>query len=45
MQYVMSDLHGRYDLFEQMLCELRFSDADTLYFLGDAVDLTDDNAY
>ena len=38
MQYVMSDLHGRYDLFEQMLGELRFSDADTLYFLGDAVD-------
>ncbi len=34
----MSDLHGCYDLFLRMLEHIRFSEADTLYFLGDAVD-------
>ncbi len=38
MQYVMSDLHGRYDLFLRMLEKIRFGDRDTLYFLGDAAD-------
>lgn len=38
MTYVMSDLHGRYDLYLKMLERIGFSDADTLYILGDFVD-------
>ena len=36
--YVMSDLHGEYDLYRQMLKKIRFSDRDTLYVIGDVVD-------
>ena len=38
MKYVMSDLHGRYDLYLKMLSRIGFGDSDTLYFLGDYVD-------
>ena len=38
MHYVMSDLHGRYDLFLRMLEKISFSDCDTLYLLGDLID-------
>ena len=38
MNYVISDLHGRYDLFLRLLEMIRFNEADTLFFLGDAVD-------
>ena len=38
MNYVISDLHGRYDLFLRMLEKIRFSASDTLYLLGDAAD-------
>ena len=38
MIYVISDLHGRYDLYEKMLRKINFSDSDTLYVLGDYVD-------
>ncbi len=38
MHYVMSDLHGCYDKFLQMLKKICFGGDDTLYFLGDAVD-------
>lgn len=38
MIYVMSDLHGRYDLYKRMLERISFSDSDTLYILGDFVD-------
>ena len=38
MHYVMSDLHGCYDKFLQMLEKIRFGEDDSLYFLGDAVD-------
>lgn len=38
MHYVMSDLHGCYDLFLQMLEEISFSEQDTLYLLGDMID-------
>ena len=38
MQYVMSDLHGCYDLYLKMLEKIRFGDSDTLYYLGDAAD-------
>ena len=38
MHYVISDIHGCYDLFLAMLEKIRFSDEDTLFFLGDAAD-------
>ena len=36
--YVMSDFHGRHDLFIRMLEKISFSDSDTLYILGDVAD-------
>lgn len=38
MNYVMTDLHGEYDLFKEMLEKINFSDEDTLYILGDCCD-------
>ena len=38
MIYVMSDLHGRLDLFEKMLDKINFSEDDKLFVLGDMVD-------
>lgn len=38
MIYVMSDLHGRYDLYVKMLEKLNLQASDTLYILGDFVD-------
>ena len=38
MIYVMSDLHGCYDLYIKMLEKINFSDTDTLYILGDVID-------
>ena len=38
MHYAMADLHGCYDKYVEMLEKIGFSDEDTLYFLGDAVD-------
>ena len=38
MIYVMSDLHGRYDLFCAMLERIRFGEEDELYILGDLCD-------
>ena len=38
MNYVISDPHGRYDLYKKMLERIGFSDGDTLYILGDFVD-------
>ena len=38
MIYVMSDLHGKYKLFLEMLELIQFSDKDTLYIIGDVVD-------
>ena len=38
MHYVMADLHGEYDRWRRMLDRIAFSDADTLYILGDVVD-------
>ena len=38
MTYVISDLHGRFDLFEQLLEHVAFGATDTLYILGDVVD-------
>ncbi len=36
--YVMSDFHGRHDLFLKMLEKISFCDEDTLYILGDVAD-------
>lgn len=42
MFYAISDLHGCYEKYKQMLKILRFSDDDTLYVLGDTVDRGED---
>lgn len=36
--YVMSDLHGEYKKFLQMLEQIQFQDDDTLFILGDIID-------
>lgn len=36
--YVMSDLHGCYEAYRAMLEEIKFSDEDFLYILGDIID-------
>ena len=38
MIYVISDLHGEYDKFINMLNLINFSSSDTLYILGDVLD-------
>lgn len=38
MIYVMSDLHGQYDMFIRMLELIKFNTNDTMYILGDIVD-------
>ena len=38
MVYVMSDIHGQYDLFIKMLRIISFSDKDTLFVLGDIIE-------
>ena len=42
MVYVMSDLHGCYDKYVQMLEKIKFNSDDTLYILGDIIDRGDD---
>ena len=36
--YIMTDIHGQYDVFMKMLETIKFSDEDTLYILGDLID-------
>lgn len=38
MNYVISDIHGHYDKYKEMLEKINFSDYDTLYILGDVLD-------
>ncbi|MEE1257580.1 MAG: metallophosphoesterase [Lachnospiraceae bacterium] len=38
MTYVMSDIHGCYNKYVEMLAKIEFSTADRLYILGDVVD-------
>ena len=38
MIYYMSDVHGAYERYLKMLEAINFSDEDTLYVLGDAID-------
>lgn len=44
MNYVMTDLHGEYGLFKEMLDKISFSDKDTLYILGDCCDRGENSA-
>ena len=38
MHYAVSDIHGCYELFSELLRKISFTEADTLFFLGDAAD-------
>ena len=38
MVYCISDIHGDYARFQQMLHTIGFSDEDTLYIIGDVID-------
>ena len=42
MTYVISDIHGRGDRFRNILEQIRFSEEDTLYILGDVIDRNPD---
>ena len=42
MTYVISDIHGNYEKFKQMLDKIRFKDTDVMYILGDMVDYGED---
>ena len=36
--YVISDIHGQYDMFMEMLDKIKLKETDTLYVLGDVLD-------
>ena len=36
--YVISDIHGEYDKFRELLLKIKLKSSDTLYILGDVVD-------
>ena len=36
--YVISDIHGQYDMFMELLDKIKLKEKDTLYILGDVVD-------
>ena len=38
MNYAISDIHGRYDLYLKMLSRIQLSDKDRLYIIGDICD-------
>ena len=38
MQYAVSDIHGRYDKYIELLRRIDLRPADTLYVLGDMID-------
>lgn len=38
MTYIVSDLHGCFEQFKKLLKEIRFTDNDVMYVLGDIVD-------
>lgn len=43
MTYVMSDIHGEYQKYKEMLEKINFSDDDILYVLGDVIDRGDNS--
>lgn len=38
MIYIISDIHGCYDEYMELLRKINFKDSDELYILGDVVD-------
>ena len=38
MIYAVSDIHGLYDKYQQMLKKIHFTDDDVLYVVGDVVE-------
>ena len=36
--YVISDIHGQYDMFMELLDKIKLKETDTLYVLGDVLD-------
>ena len=42
MVYIMSDIHGRKDRFDDILKQIRLTNKDTLYILGDVIDRNPD---
>ena len=38
MRYCVSDLHGEYELFIELLDKIKFSDEDVMYISGDVID-------
>lgn len=42
MRYVISDLHGNYNLFVKLLKEIQFSKNDTMFIIGDVIDKGND---
>jgi len=42
MQYVISDIHGCYEKYIQLLEHIKFTEKDTLYVLGDIIDRGND---
>ena len=43
MRYVLSDVHGEYDLFVKLLEKLKFSSEDEMYICGDMIDKGEDS--
>ena len=39
MTYVMSDIHGRYEKYREMLDKISLKDSDELYVIGDMIDI------
>lgn len=42
LTYVLADIHGRMDRFQEVLDKIRFTEDDTMYILGDVVDRNPD---
>lgn len=42
MTYVVSDIHGCFDKFRDLLLKINFTDSDVMYVLGDIVDYGDE---
>ena len=38
MTYVLSNIHGNYEKFKELLAKISFKDTDVMYILGDLVD-------
>ena len=43
MIYIMSDIHGRKDCFDDVLKQIKLTENDTRYILGDVIDRNPDD--